>query len=261
MVKRPTTFSMRMPEDLNEKIQQYATEHNCTKAEAMSHFARAGIDLEERGALTEEGEIASASADEALALIQKKLDSLQVAAPVTTTGAIVPVDIQDKIQAYSNEHACTEQDALAYYARIGIQASSEETAQTAIQLAQLSQKVDALAADNIAKGEQMKQMAELLVNIRDYTKPEEMELEGEVTDEAEDVEQTELTDEEKQAIADEHTRKIVTDVMATYDKRQEERAAAQHTSQEPTSQLMPTLIIAGVALVIALIALVAILVK
>ena len=45
--KRPTTFSMRMPEDLNLKIQAYAQEHGCTKAEAMSHFARAGIELEE----------------------------------------------------------------------------------------------------------------------------------------------------------------------------------------------------------------------
>ena len=267
MVKRPTTFSMRMPEDLNEKIQEYAVAHSCTKAEAMSHFARAGIDLEERGGAAEgdivrsEGPVTSVATDEALARIQEKLDALQVApAAESTATAIVPVDIQDKIRAYSAEHDCTDQDALAYYARIGVQASSEQTAQTAIQLANLSQKIDALAADNIAKSEQMKQMAEMLVNIRDYTKPEEMELEGEVQDDAEDVVAAELTDEEKQAIADEHTRKIVSDIMATYDEKQQERAA-HFPKGESSNQLLPAFIVAGVALLIALIALIAILTK
>ena len=103
-------------------------------------------------------------------------------------------------------------------------------------------------------------MAEMLVNIRDYTKPEEMELEGEVQEDAEDVVTTELTDEEKQAIADEHTRKIVSDIMATYDEKQQERAA-HFPKAEPSSQLLPALIVAGVALLIALIALIAILTK
>jgi hypothetical protein len=258
---------MRMPEDLNEKIQEYAVAHSCTKAEAMSHFARAGIDLEERGGSAEgdveaqEGSAALTGADETLALIQEKLDALAaVPAKAPADNAIIPVDIQDKIRAYSQEHECSDQDALAYYARIGIQASSEQTVQTAVQLANLAAKVDALAADNIAKGEQMKQMAEMLVNIRDYTKPEEMELEGEVQDDAEDVVAAELTDEEKQAIADEHTRKIVSDIMATYDKKQEERAA-HFPKREASNQLIPAFVVAGVALLIALIALIAILTK
>ena len=86
MAKKPTTFSMRMPEDLNEKIQAYAIEHNCTKAEAMSHFARAGIELEENGGAQLAQSAQSGDADasaEALAKIQERLEALQKLPPLS----------------------------------------------------------------------------------------------------------------------------------------------------------------------------------
>ena len=236
MVKRPTTFSMRMPEDLNEKILEYATTHGCTKAEAMSHFARAGIDLEENGGR------------------EAALQNLPTIDPAPSTEvAIVPIDIRDKIQAYSQEHNCSDQDALAYYARIGIQMEGNTRPASVQELQDLSKKLDALAADGASKTEKLNQMSEILNNIRDYTKPEEVELEGEVADEVEDVEETELTDEERQAIADEHTRKIVSDVMGEYAARQIEE---RRSEQPPMNPWIPVLVAVIVSLVIGLIVIV-----
>lgn len=223
--KRPTTFSMRMPEDLNERIQAYATEHNCTKAEAMSHFARAGIELEDNGLATVQD-----GSEAALDKIQERLEALQNLPTIeaTSTTAIVPADIKDKIQAYSTEHDCSEQEALTYYARLGIQMTSDQRPASSAEVAELSRRLDLLAKDNQEKTEQMKQMAEVLVAVRDYTKPDEVELEGEV---AEDVEEQELTDEERQQIADEHTRKIVSDVMGDYMTKQQEELAAREAAR------------------------------
>jgi len=215
-----------MPEDLNEKIQEYAAAHSCTKAEAMSHFARAGIDLEENGPAAAISSDAATTADasaETLARIQERLDALQSlptveVAPAPST-AIVPIDIRDKIQAYSTEHECSEQEALTYYARIGVQADALGNLASKEDVAELSRRLDVLATRGVSQSEQLERMSEVLSNIRDYTKPEELELEGEVADDAEDVEQSELTDEERQAIADEHTRKIVSDVMSEYAAR------------------------------------------
>lgn len=223
--KRPTTFSMRMPEDLNERIQAYATEHNCTKAEAMSHFARAGIELEDNGPATVQD-----GSEAALDKIQERLEALQNLPTIeaTSTTAIVPADIKDKIQAYSTEHDCSEQEALTYYARLGIQMTSDQRPASSAEVAELSRRLDLLAKDNQEKTEQMKQMAEVLVAVRDYTKPDEVELEGEV---AEDVEEQELTDEERQQIADEHTRRIVSDVMGDYMTKQQEELAAREAAR------------------------------
>ncbi len=251
MAKRPTTFSMRMPEDLNEKIQEYAASHNCTKAEAMSHFARAGIELEENGAVAQPS---PSSSDQALSKIQERLEALQNLPSIEPApdSAIVPVDIRDKIQAYSSEHECSEREALTYYARIGIQMSAEQHPATSGEVAELSHRIDVLAKDNHAKTEQMKQMAELLVNIRDYTKPEELELEGEVADpDVEDVEVPELTDEERQQIADEHTRKIVSDVMGDYITKQREEQAAKEPN--PMAMWVPVLVAVIVSLIIGLV--------
>lgn len=258
MAKRPTTFSMRMPEDLNEKIQTYATEHNCTKAEAMSHFARAGIELEEHGP----AEPASTdSSVDALSKIQERLEALQNLPTIEPSGetAIVPVDIRDKIQAYSSEHECSEHEALTYYARIGIQMSADQHPASSVEVAELARRIDALAQDNQAKTEQMKQMAELLVDIRDYTKPEELELEGEVADpDVEDVEVPELTDEERQQIADEHTRKIVSDVMGDYmtKQREEQAATANKQAANPMAMWVPVLVAIIVSLIIGLVVIV-----
>ena len=251
--KRPTTFSMRMPEDLNERIQAYATEHNCTKAEAMSHFARAGIELEDNGpAAVQDGSEAT------LDKIQERLEALQnlpTIEPASTT-AIVPADIKGKIQEYSTEHDCSEQEALTYYARLGIQMTSDQRPATSAEVNELSRRLDLLAKDNQEKTEQMKQMAEVLVAVRDYTKPDEVELEGEV---AEDVEEQELSDEERQRIADEHTRKIVSDVMGDYMSKQQEelaaREAARSTEEKPglaSNVWIPALI----AIIVSLIGLV-----
>ena len=248
--KRPTTFSMRMPEDLNEKIQAYAAEHSCTKAEAMSHFARAGIELEEKGPA--EPMPPAAIPQETLDKINDRLEALQNLPTIESepTTAIVPADIREKIQLYSTEHECSEQEALTYYARIGVQVTSEQRPANAAEVAELGRRLDALTQDSQAKGEQMKQMAELLVAIRDYTKPDEVELEGEL---AEDVEEHELTEEERQQIADEHTRKIVSDVMGDYLTKQQE-AEKQRKKERPDgiNPWIPVLIAVIVSLVIGL---------
>ena len=259
MVKRPTTFSMRMPEDLNEKIQEYAAAHNCTKAEAMSHFARAGIDLEENGPKTVETTETSGSSGEALARIQERLDALQNLPSIEpeneTPTAIIPVDIRDKIQAYSTEHDCSEHDALTYYARIGIQADVLSHLASKEDVAEIARRLDVLATRDLTRAEQLEHMGELLSNIRDYTKPNELELDGEVADDAEDVEEPELTDAERQEIADEHTRRIVSDVMKEYAARTLETGGSQ--GKETTlNPWIPVLVAVIVSLVIGIIILI-----
>jgi hypothetical protein len=271
MAKRTTTFSMRMPEDLNEKIQAYATEHNCTKAEAMSHFARAGIELEEGGAPLPErpqealgAEGASTASQEMFDKIQERLDALQSlprAESVTTT-AIVPADIRDKIQEYSERHDCSENEALTYYARLGVQMSDEQRPASTHEVAELARRLDVIAQDNQSKTDQLRQMSELITTIHANTKPDEIELEGELAEQdAEDVEETELSDEERQRIADEHTRKIVSDVMGDYmtrqrkeqEAREAQRAAQQPQRQNTTSVWIPVLVAVIVSLIMGLV--------
>lgn len=275
MAKRTTTFSMRMPEDLNEKIQAYATEHNCTKAEAMSHFARAGIEVEENGiplperpqeALGAEG--ASTASQEMFDKIQERLDALQNLPRVesVTTTAIVPADIRDKIQEYSERHDCSENEALTYYARLGVQMSDEQRPASTHEVAELARRLDVIVQDNQSKTEQLRQMSELITTIHANTKPDEIELEGELAEQdAEDVEETELSDEERQRIADEHTRKIVSDVMGDYMTRQRkeqeardarreaQRAAQQPQRQNTTSVWIPVLVAVIVSLIMGLV--------
>ncbi|MBO7675544.1 MAG: hypothetical protein J6S63_11135 [Atopobiaceae bacterium] len=255
MARKPTTFSMRMPEDLNEKIQAYATANNCTKAEAMSHFARAGIELEENGPTVVKE--ADTSAD-ALGRIQERLEALQNLPTIEqTTTAIVPADIRDKIQTYSQEHECSEQEALAYYARIGIELSGDQRVATNQDITSLSQKIDLLAQDNQAKTEQLKVMTEMLASIREYTKPEEFVLEGELADpDVEDVVEEELSEEERQRILDEHTRQIVSDVMSDYmNKQRDEQMAreAERANLRQTTIWAPVLVAALVSLLIGLV--------
>lgn len=240
--KRPTTFSMRMPEDINEKINAYAAEHNCTKAEAMSHFARAGIELEERGpeqSVSEPSVSNVVASQDTLEKIEQRLEALQnlptieAAEPPAT---LVPVDIRDKIQAYSTEHECSEQDAMAYYARLGVQLSDTMRPASAKEIAELRTRLDVLAQDSQTKSKQLAQMSEMLNSIHEYTKPDELVLEGEVADDAEDVEEPELTEEERRRQEDERTRKIVSDVMSEYaamqyeEREQERQIAAQSGS-------------------------------
>lgn len=253
--KKPTTFSMRMPEDLNSKIQSYAAENGCTKAEAMSHFAWAGIEMEEKGTagqvaqapgeVSSEGGVPSA----VLSRIEQRLDALAQQPEATQEQglAVIPVDLRGVLQTYCVQHDCSEQEALMYYARIGIQMGDAERPATTQEVAELARRIDILAQDNQAKTEQLKQMAEMLVSIRDYTKPDELELEGELAEqEVEDAEDAALTDEERQRIADEHTKRIVSDVMGDYLTRQQAELAqrdaaleAQRVAMEKASQHNP----------------------
>ena len=258
--KRPTTFSMRMPEDINEKINAYAAEHSCTKAEAMSHFARAGIELEESGGASAAPVAEGAPSAETLAKIEERLAALQnlpTIEPEESKAAIVPVDIKDKIQAYSAEHECSEQDALTYYARLGVQLSTEPHPATVEDIADLRTRIDALTRDNQTKSEQLSQIADALVVIREYTKPDELVLEGEIADDAEDVEEPELTEEEKQRLADERTRQIVSDVMGEYAAIQEqERAAERQLAAESASAFnrwVPVLVAIIISLAIGMV--------
>lgn len=263
--KRPTTFSMRMPEDLNEKINSYAAEHKCTKAEAMTRFARAGIELEENGQLEAPTASAAPSAgasQETLSKIEERLEALQNLPTIEAqeSKAIVPVDIHEKIHAYSEEHECSEEEALAYYARLGIQLSGETRAATTQDVDELRGRLDALAQDSQQKGEQLAHMADLLASIREYTKPDEFVLEGEVAEDAEDVESDEPTEEELQRMADERTRQIVSDVMEEYaSKQRAEREEMQRwaESNEPDTRsiMMIAVSVAVVVLAVAIIVL------
>lgn len=258
--KRPTTFSMRMPEDLNEKINAYAAEHKCTKAEAMTRFARAGIELEESGGMATAGSgvpDVGGGSQETLAKIEERLEALQnlpTIEPIAPTStAIVPIDIREKIQAYSKEHDCSEQDAMAYYARLGVQLSGETRAATTADLAELHGKLDALAQDSRQKGEQLAQLADAIAVIREYTQPETLELEGEIADDAEDVE---LSEEELQRMADERTRQIVSDVLSEYatQQRAEREEELQRASEANASPRFPLSIIALFVSIIAVFA-------
>lgn len=250
MPKKLTTFSMRMPEDINEKVQAYAAEHECTKAEAMSHFARAGIEIEDSGK--------PASSDELEQIISKINDlATKEDAETTQTTAVIPVDIKDKIQAYSKEHECSENEALGYYARIGIQISDAQRPASVSEVQELSKKLDVLAKDSQTKSEQISKMAETLQSIQKNTEPETVEVEGELADPAiEDAHDAEPTEEEKERQAAERTKKIMTDVMNEY--------AAAHPTPAPTppapqqqqvSPWIPVLVAAIVSLAIGLVVL------
>ena len=92
-----------------------------------------------------------------------------------------------------------------------------------------------------------------------FLRPDELELEGELGEpEAEDVpEEPELTDEERQRIADEHTRQVVSDVMGDYLKRQQEAdaefLAQQNASDQSLNPWIPVLVAIIVSLVIGLV--------
>ena len=267
--KRPTTFSMRMPEDLNDKINAYAAEHSCTKAEAMSHFAWAGIAMEESGEAepahagaepaSEAAKVVSDEESGALAKIEARLEALQNLPTIesATPEVIVPVDMRDAIQTYAREHDCSEVDALTYYARLGVQLSGTTRAATSADVIELRGRLDALAQDSQQKSEQLAQMAETLAAIREYTKPEELELEGEVADDTEDVEQHELTGEERQQLADERTRQIVSGVMEEYlggqDADQGEDTQLGANSPAMLNPWVPVLVAIIVSLVIGLV--------
>lgn len=260
--KRPTTFSMRMPEDINEKINAYAAEHNCTKAEAMSHFARAGIELEERGPeqnVSEQSASTPIASQDTLEKIEQRLEALQNLPTIEaeTPSTIVPVDIRDKIQAYSAEHECSEQDAMAYYARLGVQLSDTMRPASAKEMAELRARLDVLAQDSQTKTKQLTQMSEMLNSIHEYTKPDELVLEGEVADDAEDVEEPELTEEERRQQEDERTRKIVSDVMSEYAAMQyEEREQERQIASQSGSALnawIPVFVAVIISLLIGLV--------
>ncbi|MGI6754472.1 MAG: hypothetical protein ACOX4F_00345 [Atopobiaceae bacterium] len=211
MPKKLTTFSMRMPEDINEKIQAYAEEHQCTKAEAMSHFARAGIEVEGAGRPLSTDDIAK---------IEAQIESMSTQGSTQNAGILLaPADIKDTVIAYAQEHECSEAEALTYYARLGIQMSADQRPASVAEVAELAKKLDILAQDGQAKTLQMKQMSEALEKIQEYTKPEEIELEGELADpELEAAREAE----EKQHEADERTRQIVSDVIGSYLSQQKE---------------------------------------
>ncbi len=274
--KRPTTFSMRMPEDLNEKINAYAAEHSCTKAEAMSHFARAGIEVEEMGGLANVGRVDAAGStvngvessnasqgatESALQKIEERLAALQnlpTIEPEQST-AIIPTDILDKIQAYCEKHNCSEREAYAYYARLGVQLSGTTRVATDADIAEIRGRLDALAQDSAQKGEQLAAMTDSIRAIYEYTKPNELVLEGEVADDAEDVEEEVPSEEELQRQADERTRQIVSEVMEEYATRQREErmrelereAMLDDRSRDTLNPWTPVLVAVILSLVIA----------
>lgn len=266
MPKKPTTFSMRMPEDINERIQAYAAEHECTKAEAMSHFVRAGIDLEDNGPKAAEGSID-------LSAVTSRLDTLKEATDKSFTAAteardelrkaaeqagkdetaLIPVDIRDRIKAYASEHDCTNEDALGYFARLGVQMSADQRPASKGELAELSKKLDALAADGAAKNEQLKSLVETVAQIKTYTEPESVEVEGELADPAIEEAKDALEEERKEAERDERTRKIINEVMDSYIEKSKPAEPAPATQPPQSSVLLAVLAAAVVALVIGIV--------
>lgn len=269
MPRKPTTFSMRMPEDLNERIQAYAAEHECTKAEAMSHFARAGIELEDNGAPTQESPVdlsavtdrlsaieeavqkSATAADSAHEAAQAAKDGLSDLAAQKPTTAIVPADIKGKIQEYSAAHGCTDDESLQYYARIGIQMSAQDHPATMTELAELSRKLDAVAADGAAKNEQLKALAASIAKIEANTTPETVEVEGELADPAIEEAKDALEEERREAERDERTRKIINEAMESYIEKSKPQQTQPQAPQQ--NMLLPVLASAVVALVIGLV--------
>lgn len=266
MAKKLTTFSMRMPEDINERIQAYAAEHECTKAEAMSHFVRAGIDLEDNGPSTQ-GDVDLSAIEERLdglrdatarsvATAEEARDAARKAAdrPKPDETAIIPADIRDRVKAYSSEHECTAEEALGHFARLGVEMTAEQRPASAGDLAELSKKLDALAADGAAKNEQLKKLAETIDQIKGFTEPESVEVEGELADPAIEEAKDALEEERREAEQDERTRKIISEVMDSYIERSKPADPPQQTSQgQGTTILLPVLAAAVVALVIGIV--------
>lgn len=274
MAKKLSTFSMRMPEDINDRIQAYAEEHECTKAEAMSHFARAGMKLEDEGPQTvqaaADGTASQASKSGATSAdVEKIMTELQGLTKATESlrsaslarpaqdNAIVPVDIREKIQSYASAHSCTPAEALGYYARLGIQISDEARPASVHEVAELSKKLDVLAKDSQVKSEQIKQMSEAISAIKKNTEPETVEVEGELADPAiEEAHNAQLTDEEKQRQEAERTRKIMTDVMNEYAAAHPTPAPEPQPAQQQMNPWVPVLVAVIVSLVIGIIVLV-----
>lgn len=256
MPKKPTTFSMRMPEDINDRIQAYAAEHECTKAEAMSHFVRAGIELEDNGTPQASDGIDLSELKDRLDLIQKTAEK-NVEAASASRSAIIPADIRERIRAYSSEHGCSDEEALGYFARIGITMSDDDRPASHADLSEVAKKLDALAADGAAKNEQLKSLAETVEKIRGYTEPESVEVEGELADPAIEEAKDALEEERREAERDERTRKIINEAMDSYLERNKTQQTQPQTS---TSALLPVLVAAVIALVMGLIVLLVILV-
>lgn len=255
MPKKPTTFSMRMPEDINDRIQAYAAEHECTKAEAMSHFVRAGIKLEDDGP-SASSESAAQQVD--LSPLNERLDKLQGTidqaakdqAHVNQT-ALIPADIRDRIHSYASDHKCSDEEALGYYARIGITMTADDKPVSQSDLADVAKKLDAIVADGAAKNEQLKTLSETVDKIRGYTEPEDVEVEGELADPAIEEAKDALEEERREAERDERTRKIINEAMDSYIER--------NKSQQPQqSSVVPALVAAVVALVIGIVVILAI---
>lgn len=262
MPKKPTTFSMRMPEDINDRIQAYAAEHECTKAEAMSHFVRAGIELEDNG--TVNGSVPTTNQTSQtidLSPLNDRLDKLQTAvdkaaelASKPETGTIIPADIRERIKAYSSEHGCSDEESLGYFARIGITMTADDRPVSRADLAEVAKKLDAIAADGAAKNEQLKSLSETVEKIRGYTEPESVEVEGELADPAIEEAKDALEEERREAERDERTRKIINEAMDSYLERNKPQP-----QQSAASTLMPVLVAALIALVIGIVVILVIL--
>lgn len=257
MPKKPTTFSMRMPEDINDRIQAYAAEHECTKAEAMSHFVRAGIKLEDDG--PEPAPVQGAAGvdlkplSEKLDKVQGTLDKAAEERAHDRQTAIIPADIRDRIHTYASEHKCTDEEALGYYARIGITMTADDKPVSQSDLADVAKKLDAIVADGAAKNEQLKALSETVDTIRGYTEPDDVEVEGELADPAIEEAKDALEEERREAERDERTRKIINEAMDSYIERNKGQQPQQGSS------VVPALVAAVVALVIGIVVILAIL--
>lgn len=267
MPKKPTTFSMRMPEDINDRIQAYAAEHECTKAEAMSHFVRAGIALEdgdgsEAGAGTDLSDIKRQLAeirDSGERGLEQSVDAAAQRAAASAveryraehTQTIVPVDIRDRIEAYSKEHGCTDEESLGYYARLGVSVSAEERPARAADMEELSKKLDAIVRDGAAKTEQLHDLAQTVEKIRGYTEPETVEVEGELADPAIEDARDALEEERREAARDERTKRIISETMDSYLTMSQ----ARQPQQTQATVIMVVLVAAVVVLVVGVLAL------
>lgn len=249
MPKKPTTFSMRMPEDINDRIQAYAAEHECTKAEAMSHFVRAGIELEDNGGTSQTQGFDLSPLNERLDKLQATADKASELVEGTKTTSLIPADIKEKIHAYSVEHGCSDEEALGYYARIGITMTGDDRPVSKADLSEVAKKLDAIVADGAAKNEQLKSLSSAVDTIKGYTEPESVEVEGELADPAIEEAKDALEEERREAERDERTRKIINEAMDSY----LEKNKSQQPQQPSSSGVLPVLVAAIIALVIGLV--------
>lgn len=140
---------------------------------------------------------------------------------------------------------------MGYFARLGLSVSGDDRAARASEVAELSKKLDAIVADGAVKNEQLKSLAQTVEQIKGYTEPESVEVEGELADPAIEEARDALEEERREAERDERTRKIISETMDSYLAKNQTQQPQPTQGQNNTVLMVLALAIVALAVVIA----------